>query len=105
MNKTIGEVFGMTYKEAIDELREMYRDGNYIEESLDASDKELAIDIAIEAIEKQIPKKSKLIAYNKEKHVGYAQCPMCHGMIIINQQHCENCGQRIDWKGGIENDR
>jgi hypothetical protein len=92
MTKTIGEVFGMTYEQAIDELREMYRDGNYIEESLDASDKELAMDIAIEAIEKQIPRKPLKITM---ENVTIFRCPRCGAELLGFD--CHECHQTIDY--------
>lgn len=54
-----------------------------------------ACDMAIEALEKQIPKKYKLI--HPCKSVNYYQCPACDGLLHINENYCGNCGQFMDW--------
>lgn len=89
MTKTIGEVFGMTYEQAISELIEMYCDGNYI---LDASDKELAMDIAIEAIKKQIPRKPLKTTM---ENVTIFRCPRCGAELLGFD--CHECHQTIDY--------
>lgn len=51
-----------------------------------------AQDIAIEALEKQTPKKPVWQAYNC--------CPMCKAQvfyILRNYNYCPNCGQALDW--------
>ena len=49
--------------------------------------------IAINALEKQIPKKPDLTE-DKE----FALCPCCNGKGLFNKQkYCDNCGQAIDW--------
>ena len=56
----------------------------------------VAIDEAIEAIDKQIPKKAELKG-------EYYVCPVCGGYQETsegNPPYCINCGQRILW--GIE---
>lgn len=60
------------------------------------------IDIAIEAIEKQIPKKPIDDSY------PWVTCPTCSGSVftehirehIQNEEttYCEHCGQAIDWR-------
>lgn len=62
------------------------------------------------AIEKQIPKKPKNYLVNM-KHIDFL-CPNCKKKIISKvdgewvagkkQQHCDNCGQALDWSD--END-
>ena len=53
-----------------------------------------AMNLAIEALEKQIPKKpckdNENGVYEKE------HCPSCHRSLFPNDHHCE-CGQAIDW--------
>ena len=95
----------MTNKEAIEQLKELklhcedFRDG---EDSVWAKDVE-ALNSAIEALEKQIPKKVKYKnrhgqgydIYNKD----YYNCPSC-GRRLRNKQkdnYCGRCGQAIDW--------
>ncbi len=67
-----------------------------------------AIDVAIKALEKQMPKKPVLIFGEK---VVAKHCPTCgawinrtirikndYKIICPQMQHCYNCGQAIDWK-------
>lgn len=53
-----------------------------------------AIDVAIEALEKEIPKKPiwELIG-------GYDvySCPYCHQHCVKNKILCDSCGQLISW--------
>lgn len=69
-----------------------------------------ALDKAIEALEKQIPKPVQYIEGVVEKQPF---CPECEGyvsrivFIPVDRQenapkisYCEFCGQAIDWKGG-----
>jgi len=53
--------------------------------------------VAIQALEKQIPKKS-INTYDAYK------CPKCENEIIsllsVNINYCYNCGQALDWSEG-----
>ena len=53
-----------------------------------------AIQIAIQALEKQIPKKP----YKDNENGVYEKeyCPICHRSLFPNDHHCI-CGQAIDW--------
>ena len=51
-----------------------------------------ARDMAIQALEKQIPKKPK----TDDRYVMYI-CPRCNEFIKINKNYCMNCGQKLDW--------
>lgn len=61
-----------------------------------------ALNMAVEALEKQIPKKIKIID-------GYDLCPTCdfnYGSDAVRRalyhwrkDFCERCGQRLDWEG------
>lgn len=54
-----------------------------------------AMRIAIQALEKQIPKKPD---FTEDKE--FALCPCCNGKGLLNKQkYCDNCGQKIaiDW--------
>lgn len=63
-----------------------------------------AFEIAIEALEKQIPKKPFDIC---TPVVTWGQCPACKGKlnklgnqpnrVFKNQTYCMDCGQRLDW--------
>ena len=81
----------MTIDEAIKRLdRNAYRNtcyGNRVvehEENL----------IAIQALEKQMPKKPK------ERYcIGFdtLACPECKIALYLHAPYCDNCGQKIDW--------
>lgn len=53
-----------------------------------------AIEMAIEALEKQIPKKP----YKDNENGVYEKdyCPTCNRSLFPNDHHCR-CGQAIDW--------
>lgn len=65
-----------------------------------------AIDIAISALEKQIPKSPNII---KGNYSYTYTCPYCDLHIISRHAHgwfvgrkstfCQDCGQRLDWRG------
>lgn len=49
--------------------------------------------MAIQALEKQIPKKPD---FTEDKE--FALCPCCNGKGLLNKQkYCDNCGQKLDW--------
>lgn len=49
--------------------------------------------MAIQALEKQIPKKPD---FTEDKE--FALCPCCNGKSLRDKQkYCENCGQKLDW--------
>lgn len=51
-----------------------------------------AMRIAIQALEKQVPKKPD---FTEDKE--FALCPCCNGKGLLNKQkYCDNCGQKID---------
>lgn len=63
----------------------------------------IAIDKALEALQKQIPK--KVVEYGK---YGF-KCPCCNEDLglekeeiliydMIPPKHCDNCGQMLDWE-------
>ena len=51
-----------------------------------------ALTIAINALEKQIPKKPK----TDDRYVMYI-CPCCNDFIKVSHNCCQNCGQKLDW--------
>ena len=91
----------MTYQEAMGRLNSIAID--CVGELATSENKVLeltieAIDLAIEALEKQIPKKPKEI----ENGWLYFYCPHCGNLVgtLMNFQYptCV-CGQRLDWSG------
>lgn len=86
----------MTYEEAIKILDEL---GGCC-----SSDKEyIAAHIAIEAIEKQIPRKPKYSGNDEQDTVYCPSCGFTFGFcdevhyFSINPSYCEECGQKLDW--------
>ena len=86
----------MTYEEAIREIQE---EGMTLK----------SMELAIEALNKQIPKAVRIegiakvkaldIEYNEIHTYKCIRCPSCEKWIVVNVSHkyCEYCGQKIDW--------
>ena len=64
-----------------------------------------AIEMAVSALEKQIPKKPIMKQYFEDLEDEYLCCPTC-GEILTDRIpadnntfyfHCMNCGQKFDW--------
>lgn len=64
-----------------------------------------ASELAIQALEKQIPKKPIMKQYFEDLEEEYLCCPTC-GEILTDRIpadnktfyfHCMNCGQKFDW--------
>jgi hypothetical protein len=53
-----------------------------------------ALDTAIEALEKQLPKKP---IEHSTKFAAIYECPTCGNIDVYGQKNCDNCGQAIDW--------
>ena len=64
-----------------------------------------SIDMAIQALEKQIPKKPIMKQYFENLEEEYLCCPTCGEILTDRIQadnktfyfHCMNCGQKFDW--------
>lgn len=60
-----------------------------------------AIDIAEQAINKQIPKKPICKIYKSENiYLGTSKtyfCPRCNSTVWLSDKHCPECGQALDW--------
>lgn len=61
--------------------------------------------LAIEALEKQMPKKPVLENTKGIVGIGMWHCPVCKNEIVsdwnkgIANPYCHHCGQAIDWEG------
>ena len=81
----------MTECEAIKELHEIRPRGGIIPQK-----RAEAIDMAINALEKQIPnkpvKKSFIVPYE-----GINVCPSCKEPLGGKRHYCSKCGQKLDW--------
>lgn len=71
----------------------------HIESSLDVDP--WVVKIAVEAMEKQIPKEPNYKAedrYVKNHFAVYPYCPVCEKEVVAGDMHCVQCGQAIDWE-------
>ena len=87
----------MTNQEAINDLKVILSEITECEESIcyitDVDAEPLRL--AIQALEKQIPKKPS------QDSIGlyyFPTCPNCHKELESYDHHCE-CGQALDWEG------
>ena len=89
----------MTESEAIKELHEIRPRGGIIPQK-----RAEAIDVAINALEKQIPKKPYI--QQDDRNNDCLECPSCDSFIGYEYDcrdehyqidYCPNCGQAIDW--------
>lgn len=78
----------MTEQEAVERIK-MHMDWNLSKPTQEA------LDMAIKALEKQIPKKFA----RKEEFMAKNRCPECNAVLLFAtlQLHCGKCGQAIDW--------
>ena len=53
-----------------------------------------ALEKAIEALKKQMPK--KLVEYWDENN-DFEHCPICHKIVSEGDVFCSTCGQALDW--------
>ena len=90
----------MTESEAIKELHKIRPRGGIIPQK-----RAEAIDVAINALEKQIAKKPIMKPYFDDMEEEYLCCPTC-GEALTDRMpfdnkdfyfHCLNCGQKLDW--------
>ena len=98
----------MTENEAIEKLKNMRLFMQIEDKSNDfkfAEDDYKANKMAIQALEKQIPKKPITKQYFEDLEEEYLCCPTC-GEILTDRIpadnktfyfHCMNCGQKFDW--------
>lgn len=92
----------MNYQEAIELLNELLSKGNFTDQYGDMDDSspyEEAINIAVKAIEKQIPKKAKNNDYYSEIERFIGACPLCNCYNVSDDDnnYCYVCGQALDW--------
>lgn len=90
----------MEESEAIKELHKIRPRGGIIPQK-----RAEALDVAIQALEKQIPKKPIMKQYFEDLEEKYLCCPTC-GEILTDRIpadnktfyfHCMNCGQKFNW--------
>lgn len=86
----------MTPEEAIETIRTAQAEVGWV----CPMDYATAFDIAIEALEKQIPKEPEYKEEDRflENHFAwFTYCPQCGCEIVAGDMHCIQCGQAIDW--------
>lgn len=87
----------MTESEAIKELHAIRPRGGIIPQK-----RAEAVDVAIQALEKQIPKNPYHISQVDDNDNANVECPACHATTdyavnAIKRGHCWKCGQLLDW--------
>ena len=61
--------------------------------------RKLYAELAMKALEKQIPKKLKVEVDNRHGVRNlYYFCPSCNSFRMKCRRYCSNCGQALDWK-------
>ncbi len=61
--------------------------------------RKLYAELAINALEKQIPKKLKVEVDNRHGVRNlYYFCPSCKSFRMESRKYCSNCGQALDWE-------
>jgi Zn finger protein HypA/HybF involved in hydrogenase expression len=58
-------------------------------------------EVAVKALEKQIPKKPSAMESTNKLTNGYFECPVCKDVVGVDDMqdvYCPNCGQKLDWK-------
>lgn len=82
----------MTHEEAIEYIAERYVTMSMCLTLDECRKHNKAISMAIEALEKQIPKKPYWETY------GGWHCKSCGVGVFSNESFCPFCGQAIDWR-------
>ena len=84
----------MTIEKAIEQLEDLIKKA----ESQIPIDDKTALEMAIQALEKQVPKKVLNLMLNadgKTTKVFKGICPCCQ--CIVMNEYCSRCGQALDW--------
>ena len=89
----------MTPEEAIRPLKELSARKKMADQCDQASASDIrlyhALDTAIKAVEKQIPKKPNITLRGTTGWNTEAYCPVCKTM--VHSSYCSGCGQAIKW--------
>lgn len=56
-----------------------------------------ALNMAVDALDKQIPKKT---LWGGDNRTSWRSCPMCHSRMHNTCKFCSQCGQALDWRKG-----
>lgn len=85
----------MTNGEALEQIKQnIWFKEDLLKKHKELRDYKEAVDLAKQALEKQIPKHVVLST------VDYPRCPVCGGYvgIDIEEMYCSACGQALDWE-------
>lgn len=55
-----------------------------------------------EAVEKQVPRKPKIILHGTTDYNTKSVCPPCGAMVRPCDNYCNKCGQKLDWSRWIK---
>ena len=80
----------MTNQEAIQGLKNLFSEH---ELTLPCTDSLEVLNMAIEALEKQIPKKT----ITSGNFFIVQRCPVCDEYVPVEANYCMKCGQKLDW--------
>jgi len=89
----------MTYKEAWDKIRDRHCTRNhYCTDNCMQGEDCCEYAMALNAIEKQIPKKPVIEKDKVLFDIVYGKCPKCgSGIYSTTNLCCHKCGQALDW--------
>lgn len=87
----------MEYKDALEYLKILRNLVDITEHDSGAELQRQTYDVAIKAVEKQIPKKPINKEGDSDGSCGY--CPNCNHVVddYFDYKVCQECGQAIDW--------
>ena len=60
------------------------------------------VEECMEAVEKQKPKKPRILSSRGGKGGKYCVCPRCNGVTGKYISYCRSCGQAIQWNENLE---
>ena len=98
----------MKISEALEEIKEILAESTRYTDSVcyvTDNDKE-PLEIAIKALEKQIPRKTDVKIHNEDTRIGSVifqsgtkvhYCPQCRMLVTGSDKYCRNCGQALIW--------
>lgn len=74
---------------------------NVCDDCMTCGEHDEALEVALEALEKQIPKKAVNVNYKRDFNgsiiVKRGNCPICNDEVNNVYNYCIECGQKIDW--------